>query len=68
MPGLGGEARRRQCLVGPREDTKSLKVFKLGSNVIKFHSSALKENKLGSRETSEWAAVVLNFPIKFSYF
>lgn len=46
--------------MGPREDTESLKVFKLGSNVIKFHSFTLKENKLGSRETSELAAVGLN--------
>lgn len=53
--------------MGPREDTKSLKVFKLGSNVIKFHSFAL-EHKLGSRETSELVAVILNFPTKFSYF
>lgn len=49
-----------------------MKVFKLGSNVIKFHfeddSFGLKETKLRSRETSELVALVLTFPLNFLIF
>lgn len=52
--------RRGRTLAGPGgpqgEDTKSLKVFKLGSNVIRFHSGdccpGLKASVLGSRLVS----------------